>query len=171
MCKWRPEDNFTEWILSFNYVGLKDWTQVIFLGGKCLCLLSHLSILVLNLHLSPHIFPVSIFRLPIGCGSHGRSCEASQQRSERLSTWTYLYFLDSDVRTIILLWGSEVCSSHGNTWQSNYTCVTSSGFSLSCERPCWEFPWRRTISSKMWLDKTCETKTTDPWDLQLSIIS
>lgn len=141
-------------------VGLKDWTHIICLCGQYLCLLSNLSILVLNLHLLHHMFPVSIFRLPIGCGSLGRMCEASQQRSERLLPWTYLHLADSNVRAIAILWGTAVCSSHKDMWQHIFTCVTISGFFLFCERSCWELPGGGTKSSKRWLDNVCGIQLT-----------
>lgn len=106
------------------------------------------------------MFPVSIFRLPIGCGSLGRMCEASQQRSERLSPWTYLHLADSNVRAIVILWGSAVCSSHKDMWQYIFTCVTISGFFLFCERSCWELPGGGTKSSKRWLDNVCGIQLT-----------
>lgn len=37
------EDNFGEFVLSFDHVGPGDWTQVISSGDHCLCLLNHLA--------------------------------------------------------------------------------------------------------------------------------
>lgn len=45
---WRSEDNLQEVVLSFDHVGTRDWTKVIWLGGKWPYLLSYLS--------SPHFF-------------------------------------------------------------------------------------------------------------------
>lgn len=45
---WRSEDNLQELVLSFDHVGSRDWTKVIWLGSKWLYLLSYLA--------SPHFF-------------------------------------------------------------------------------------------------------------------
>lgn len=39
---WRSEDNLCKLVFSFYHVCLRDWTQIIQIGSKCLCPLSHL---------------------------------------------------------------------------------------------------------------------------------
>lgn len=54
---WNSEENLREPVLSFHHVGPRDWNQIIWLCGKHLYLLIHLtilpSLLVLTLFLSP----------------------------------------------------------------------------------------------------------------------
>lgn len=40
---WRSKDNLWDLVLVLYHVGSRNQTQIIMLGSKCLCLLSHLS--------------------------------------------------------------------------------------------------------------------------------
>lgn len=60
MCPKRSEDKLKESVPSFHHVGLRNRTQIIRCGSKCLHLLSHL--IDLNVHFTNTFINLSIVK-------------------------------------------------------------------------------------------------------------
>lgn len=142
--KWRSEDNLPEWIFYFSGIELRFSGLVL---SAFACWTISLAWFLTSSYYC--MFPFSICRLPIGCGSWERTCEVSQQRSERLSSQIYLYTLDGNVEVIALLWGSigvahmETCGIPSvHVWLSLGSPCSMKGLAENCQE-------EGKISSKM----------------------